>query len=370
MGGRIIMSEIKTPLYDRHVALGGNIVNFGGFLLPTQYAGIKLEHEAVRSKAGLFDVSHMGEFIVTGSDAESFLQKVTINDVGSLRVGQAQYSAMCSKNGGIVDDLLIYKKENEFMLVVNAANLEKDLSWLQSKIEGDVRLENKSDQIGLLALQGPRSREILQTLTDTNLSNIQFYHFAVGKVSRMEAIIARTGYTGELGFEIYASADDIVGIWDSIMNAGKDKGLEPAGLGCRDTLRMEMKFALYGNDIDETTNPIEAGLGWITRLGKNNFIGKDALLEAKTNVIRRLVCLEMTERAIPRQGCPIMMNDENIGIITSGTMSPSLEKGIGIGYVDVPFNKSGTELYVDIRGKMKSAIVVKPPFYKNGSLMD
>jgi aminomethyltransferase len=256
------------------------------------------------------------------------------------------------------------------MLVVNAANLENDLEWLKSHQEGDVKIEDISDKIGLIAVQGPRSRAILQTLTDTTLSNIQFYHFAEGRVSGKEAMIARTGYTGELGFEIYSSANEIGEIWDAIMDAGTDKGLEPAGLGCRDTLRMEMKFALYGNDIDETTNPIEAGLGWITKLGKADFIGKDALLEAKANVTRRLVCLEMTERAIPRNGCPILMNDEIVGTITSGTMSPSLEKGIGIGYVNVPFHKSGTELIVDIRGKMKSAIVVKPPFYKNGSLMD
>ena len=364
------MAEKKTPLYDRHIELGGNMVNFGGFLLPTQYTGIKQEHQAVRSKAGIFDVSHMGEFIVSGQDAESFLQKMTVNDVASLSVGQAQYSAMCFENGGIVDDLLVYKKEDDFMLVVNAANLGKDMEWLKSHLEGDIKIEDISDQTGLVAVQGPRSRDILQTLTDTNLSNIQFYHFTEGKVSGMEAIIARTGYTGELGFEIYASSDDIGEIWDAIMDAGADKGLSPAGLGCRDTLRMEMKFALYGNDIDETTNPLEAGLGWITRLRKDDFMGKKALLEAKANVTRRLVCLEMTERAIPRQGCPILMNDESVGIITSGTMSPSLETGIGIGYVDLPFDRSGTELVVDIRGKMKVAIVVKPPFYKSGSLMD
>jgi aminomethyltransferase len=364
------MKEKKTPLYDRHIDLGGNVVNFGGFLLPTQYSGINQEHNAVRSKAGIFDVSHMGEFIISGSDAEKFLQKITVNDVSSLSKGEAQYSAMCFKNGGIVDDLLIYKKENVFMLVVNAANLENDLEWLKSHQEGDVKIEDISDKIGLIAVQGPRSRAILQTLTDTTLSNIQFYHFAEGRVSGKEAMIARTGYTGELGFEIYSSANEIGEIWDAIMDAGTDKGLEPAGLGCRDTLRMEMKFALYGNDIDETTNPIEAGLGWITKLGKADFIGKDAFLDAKANVTRRLVCLEMTERAIPRNGCPILMNDEIVGTITSGTMSPSLEKGIGIGYVNVPFHKSGTELIVDIRGKMKSAIVVKPPFYKNGSLMD
>ena len=346
------------------------MVSFGGYLLPTHYSGINLEHLGVRSKAGLFDVSHMGEFIISGSDAESFLQKVTVNDVASLSVGQAQYSAMCYANGGMIDDILVYKKKNEFMLVVNAANNEKDLDWLKSHAKGDIRIENMSDDIGLVAIQGPRSRNILQTLTDSNLTNIQFYHFVEGRLNGKKAIISRTGYTGELGFEIYANSDDIGEIWDAIMKAGQDKGLEPAGLGCRDTLRMEMKLALYGNDIDDTTNPIEAGLGWITRLGKTDFMGKKALLEAKANVTRRLVCLEMTERAIPRQGYTILMNDQSVGIITSGTMSPSLETGIGIGYVNRPFDKSGTELLVDIRGRMKSAVVVKPPFYKNGSLMD
>ena len=364
------MQDKNTPLFDRHIELGGNMVSFGGYLLPTHYSGINLEHLGVRSKAGLFDVSHMGEFIISGSDAESFLQKVTVNDVASLSVGQAQYSAMCYANGGMIDDILVYKKKNEFMLVVNAANNEKDLDWLKSHAKGDIRIENMSDDIGLVAIQGPRSRNILQTLTDSNLTNIQFYHFVEGRLNGKKAIISRTGYTGELGFEIYAKSDDIGEIWDAIMKAGQDKGLEPAGLGCRDTLRMEMKLALYGNDIDDTTNPIEAGLGWITRLGKTDFMGKKALLEAKANVTRRLVCLEMTERAIPRQGYTILMNDESVGIITSGTMSPSLETGIGIGYVNRPFDKSGTELLVDIRGRMKSAVVVKPPFYKNGSLMD
>jgi len=364
------MHEKNTPLFDRHIELGGNMVSFGGYLLPTHYSGINLEHLGVRSKAGLFDVSHMGEFIISGSDAESFLQKVTVNDVASLSVGQAQYSAMCYANGGMIDDILVYKKKNEFMLVVNAANNEKDLDWLKSHAKGDIRIENMSDDISLVAIQGPRSRNILQTLTDSNLTNIQFYHFVEGRLNGKKAIISRTGYTGELGFEIYAKSDDIGEIWDAIMKAGQDKGLEPAGLGCRDTLRMEMKLALYGNDIDDTTNPIEAGLGWITRLGKTDFMGKKALLEAKANVTRRLVCLEMTERAIPRQGYTILMNDQSVGIITSGTMSPSLETGIGIGYVNRPFDKSGTELLVDIRGRMKSAVVVKPPFYKNGSLMD
>ena len=364
------MEDKKTPLYEEHLKLEGNMVSFGGYILPTHYRGIKHEHEIVRSKAGLFDVSHMGEFIVSGIDSQEFMQEVTVNDVSQLKVGQAQYSAMCNENGGIVDDILVYKKENEFMLVVNAANHNKDLKWLESKIKGNVSIKDISEITGLVAIQGPRSRDILQMLTDFNLANIQFYNFVIGKVGGKEAVISRTGYTGELGYEIYTSSGDITEIWNNIINAGVDHGIEPVGLGCRDTLRMEMKFALYGNDINETTNPLEAGLGWITKLGKKDFIGKKALLEVKGNILRRLVCLEMIDKAIPRSGYPISLDDEIIGTITSGTMSPSLDKGIAIGYVDVPYTESGTQLFVDIRGKKKAAKIVKPPFYSKGSLMD
>ena len=242
------------------------MVSFGGYILPTHYKGINYEHEIVRSKAGLFDVSHMGEFIISGFDSEEFMQEVTVSDVSQLKIGQAQYSVMCNENGGIVDDILIYKKENEFMLVVNAANHEKDLKWLRSKARGNVLIKDISEATGLIAIQGPRSRDILQMLTDFNLVNIQFYRFVIGKIAGKETVISRTGYTGELGYEIYSSSDDIKVIWDSIINAGADHGIEPVGLGCRDTLRMEMKFSLYGNDINENTNPLEAGLGWVTKL--------------------------------------------------------------------------------------------------------
>ena len=362
------MSEKKTPLYDRHIELSGNVINFGGFLLPTQYAGIKQEHNAVRSKAGLFDVSHMGEFIVSGHDAEKFLQKVTVNDVASLSVGQAQYSAMCYDNGGIVDDLLVYKKDSEYMLVVNAANLVKDFDWLQSHVEGDVNIENKSDDIGLVALQGPRSRDILQTLTDKKLSNIQFYHFSEGKVSGKECITARTGYTGELGFEIYADADEILEIWDAIMDAGSDKGLEPAGLGSRDTLRIEMKYALYGNDIDETTNPIEAGLSWIVKF-KKDFIGKDFLLKYKSSKNqKRLIGFRMLDKAIPRKGYSVLFDNKSIGIVTSGTHSPNLSKGIGLAYIDNQYNKIGNMINIEIRNRLMKAEIVKTPFVQNTSI--
>lgn len=360
----------KTVLYDHHLAQGGNIIPFSGFLLPTHYSSINHEHLAVRERAGLFDVSHMGEFSVSGSGAVSFLQKMTVNDVSALSFGQAQYSAMCYKNGNIVDDLLVYRKEDSFMIVVNAANLEKDWDWMKSHVEDNVVLENVSDEMGLLAIQGPRSRDILRQLTASDLKNVPYYHFYEGKVAGKETVIARTGYTGELGFEIYSANENLAEIWDEIMTAGEVHGIVPAGLGCRDTLRMEMKYALYGNDIDETTNPIEAGLGWITKLDKDEFIGKEALLAAKTNLSRRLVCFEMNERAIPRNGCSILIGDEFIGYVTSGTMSPSLERGIGIGYVNTPYTEAGTDISIDVRGKIKTAVVVKPPFYKKGSLMN
>ena len=364
------MIDKKTELYDSHISLGGNMVSFGGFLLPTHYSGINHEHEIVRSKVGLFDVSHMGEFIISGNDALSFLQKITVNDLELLKVGQAQYSAMCYEDGGIIDDLIVYRQEDDFMMVVNAANREKNIKWLEKNCEGNVHIKDISDDMGLIAIQGPRSRDILQTLTDSNLSSVEFYFFINGKINGYESIISRTGYTGELGYEIYTNSNNVIDVWNSIMDAGSEYGIEPVGLGCRDTLRMEMKYPLYGNDIDETTNPIESGLGWITRLGKKDFIGKNTILEKKKKVERRLVCIEMTEKAIPRSGCQIYIDNELVGNITSGTMSPSLGKGIVIGYVNTPHTEAGINIYVDIRGKRKSGLIVKPPFYKKGSLMD
>lgn len=363
------MSDLKTKLYDTHISLGGQMVSFGGYLLPTHFSGIKHEHEIVRSKVGLFDVSHMGEFIISGNDALSFLQRVTVNDIELLNVGQAQYSAMCYDDGGIIDDLIVYRQEDHYMMVVNASNREKNIKWLEKNCEGNVHLEDISDDMGLIAVQGPRSREVLQMLTDNNLRSVEFYNFINGKINGYEAIISRTGYTGELGYEIYANTNFLVDLWNSILDAGSEYGIEPVGLGCRDTLRMEMKYPLYGNDIDETTNPIESGLGWITRLGKQDFIGKNAIIKKKKKVERRLVCIEMTEKAIPRSGCQIYIDNELVGRVTSGTMSPSLGKGIGIGYVNTPYTEAGIDIHVDIRGKMKKGVIIKPPFYKKGSLM-
>ena len=357
----------KTALYDRHVALNAKLVSFAGYQMPVQYSGIVKEHHAVRKTAGIFDVSHMGEFIVSGPAAEVFLNLVTINDVTSIKTGQAQYSAMCYADGGIVDDLLIYRYDDYFMLVVNASNLEKDYNWLSDQLIHGVTIENRSAEISLIALQGPRSRDILRELTDMTVDDIPFYHFLEGQVADKAVTIARTGYTGELGFELYANNEDITIVWDRLMEAGAQYDLLPVGLGARDTLRLEMKYCLYGNDIDKTTNPIEAGLSWITKLGKSDFIGKSAIIAHKENLRRRLVCIEMQERAVPRSGYKLYRGEEEIGIMTSGTHSPSSNTGIGLAYLNRGFTKSGTEIDVDVRGKLKKAIVVKPPFYKDGT---
>ena len=353
----------QTPLYTKHVELGAKMVDFAGYQMPIQYTGIIQEHNAVRHSAGLFDVSHMGEFIITGDEAEVFLDYVTINDVVSIQPWQAQYSAMCYEDGGIIDDLLIYRYPDHFMLVVNASNKEKDLDWFMAHKLDNVDILDISDQTGLIALQGPKSRSILQNIFDINLNEIDFYWFDVAKINGNSATIARTGYTGELGFEIYADHDNIVKIWDAIMNAGGD-AVEPTGLGCRDTLRMEMKYCLYGNDIDASTNPIEAGLGWITKLDKDNFIGKEALVDAKANMTRKLICIEMIDRGIPRKGYTIVNNGAVVGEVTSGTQSPSLNQGIGLAYVAKGFAKTGTKLKMKVRHKLLNCKVVNSPFIR------
>ncbi len=360
--------EIKrTALFSKHEEFGAKLVTFAGFEMPFQYEGIIKEHLAVRSTAGVFDVSHMGEFIVKGKNAENFLNYITINDVSKLDTNQAQYSAMCYEDGGIIDDLLIYCYNDYYMLVVNAANVEKDFDWLNEHLFDEVTLENRSNEISLIALQGPKSREILSKISESDISDLPFYYFIEGKVAGCDVTIARTGYTGELGFEIYGKNDDIPKIWDALFNIGKPLGLVPIGLAARDTLRMEMKFCLYGNDIDKTTHPYEAGLGWITKVEKGDFIGREAIIKRKENMTRRLACIEMLDKAIPRQGYEIFIDEEKTGYFTSGGQSPSLQKGIGLAYINRPHTKSGTEIEVEIRGKRKRAVIVKPPFYKDGS---
>ncbi|NHZ85877.1 MAG: glycine cleavage system aminomethyltransferase GcvT [Planctomycetia bacterium] len=360
----------RTALFNKHKALNAKLVSFAGYEMPLQYEGVIKEHLAVRTTAGAFDVSHMGEFIVKGKNAENFLNYVTINNVSKIGIGQAQYSAMCYEHGGIIDDLLIYRYRDHYLLVVNAANIEKDYNWLNGHIFDDVTLENRSDEFSLIALQGPKSREILAKISKVDISDIPFYFFKIGKVADCDVTIARTGYTGELGFEIYGINANIPRIWDALFTIGKPMGLVPAGLAARDTLRLEMKFCLYGNDIDETTHPYEAGLGWITKVDKGDFIGRNAVIDRKANMTRRLVCVEMIDKAIPRQGYEIFINDKKIGYFTSGGQSPTLQKGIGLAYISRPYTKSGTEIEVEIRGKRKQAIIVKPPFYKDGTSLN
>ncbi len=359
----------RTALFSKHEALGAKLIPFAGFEMPLQYEGIIKEHLAVRSTAGVFDISHMGEFIVKGKNAENFLNYVSINDVRKLEINQAQYSAMCYDDGGIIDDILIYHYNDYYMLVVNAANIEKDFNWLNEHLFDEAILENRSDEISLIALQGPKSREILLKISESDINDLPFYHFIKGKIADCDVTIARTGYTGELGFEIYGKNEEIPKVWDTLFNIGKPRGLVPAGLAVRNTLRLEMKFCLYGNDIDKTTHPYEAGLGWITKIDKGDFIGREAIMERKENMIRRLVCIEMLEKAIPRQGYEIFINDEKIGYFTSGGQSPSLQKGIGLAYIIRPHTKSGTEIEVKIHGKRKKAVIVKSPFYKDGTAL-
>lgn len=361
----------RTPLHEEHVRLGARLVPFAGFAMPVQYeAGIRAEHEAVRTAAGLFDVSHMGEFDLRGPEALALVSRLTANDPAGLSVGQAQYSVMCREDGGIVDDLVVYRLgEERYRLVVNAANREKDGAHLRREAEGrEVETEDASDRIALLALQGPRAQEILGPLSSVELDPIGFYRFAEGEVAGAPAVVSRTGYTGEDGFELYVEAGDAPRVWRGLLEAGEGSGLLPAGLGARDTLRLEMGYALYGNDIDEGTTPLEAGLGWLVRLEKGDFLGREALVRQKeAGVRRRLRCFRLTERGFPRPGYDVWFDGEAAGEVRSGTVSPSL--GYGIGTVYLPAEAGpGDPVQVAIRDRKVAGEVVKPPFYTDGSL--
>lgn len=362
----------RTPFFEVHQNSGAKLIDFGGFEMPVQYAGILKEHEAVRNRAGMFDVSHMGEILVKGPKALDLIQFVTVNDASKLVPGKVQYSAMCFENGGIVDDLLVYMMNvDEYMLVVNASNKDKDLDWIL-KMNEDFGAEvvDVSDSMCLLAVQGPKSVELLQKLTPINLSEITYYSFKVGDFAgNSDVILSATGYTGEKGFEIYFDGNTVSPhqIWNSIMDAGKDVGLEPAGLGARDTLRLEMGFALYGNDISDKMTPLEAGLGWITKLDKTDFSGKKAIVAQKEAGIPKRLIGFVTEdrRAIPRSHYVLKsLEGEIIGEVTSGGQSPSLGIGIGMGYVKTGFQTPDIEILVEIRGKDYKATVTKPPFIK------
>ncbi|WP_291856829.1 glycine cleavage system aminomethyltransferase GcvT [Marinilabilia sp.] len=357
----------KTVLNDIHQKLGAKMVSFAGFDMPVEYSGINTEHLAVRQAAGIFDVSHMGEFWVKGPHAQKLIQYVTSNDISALPVGKAQYSCLPNHQGGIVDDLIVYHYEAEkYMLVVNASNIEKDWNWINENNSFGAELENASDKISLIAVQGPKAAEILQKLTSVDLSAVSYYSFTCGKVANAEnVIISNTGYTGSGGFELYVFNKEAPDLWNVVMEAGKEFGLQPAGLGARDTLRLEAGLALYGNDLDDSTSPVEAGLGWITKLvDGNDFISRDLFEKQKTEgVERRLKGFVLQERGIPRHGYEIVGSDGYvIGTVTSGTMSPMLKQGIGMGYLKKGFWKPETEIFIRIRNKDVKAKVVKLPF--------
>jgi len=358
----------KTPLNAAHRASGAKMVPFGGWDMPVEYSGLISEHMAVRKAAGLFDVSHMGEFEVEGPGALAFLQRTTANNVAKLVDGQAQYSAFPLANGAPLDDVIVYRRAaDRYLLVVNAGNIEKDFRWLQEQGPQDVRLENKSDAYALLALQGPRAAEILRALTTFDLSGLKYYHFAEAEVDSYPVTVSRTGYTGEDGFEIFVSPQLVEAFWKRLLEAGREKGLVPVGLGARDTLRLEARLCLHGQDMDETTSLVEAGLGWMVSLdeAKGDFPGRAVLAEQKKNgPPRKLVGFEMTGRGIARHGYPVLIHDERVGEVTSGTYAPFLQKNIGLCYVPAARAAVGTELAIDIRERKVPARVVPTPFYK------
>lgn len=362
----VVQATLKrTPLFHAHVRLGARLVPFGGWEMPVQYTSILEEHRAVRSAVGLFDVSHMGEFEFRGPDALNVLQRITTNDVAALPIGGVHYSLMLYPDAGIVDDVTLYRiKEHEFLMTVNASNIEKDWAWITQHLEGDLQAENVSDKTALLAVQGPRAEALLAPLCDIDVRAVRYYHFAKGWIAGAESYISRTGYTGEDGFELFLYASQGERIWDLLLEKGRAHGIVPVGLGARDTLRLEMKYALYGNDIDQTTNPIEAGLGWVVKLNKGEFIGREAVEKVKaTGLTRKLAGFEMVDRAVARHGYRILKGGREIGLVTSGSYGPSVEKSIGIGYVETAHAEVGSEIEVEVRGTPHAARVVPTPFY-------
>ncbi|CAM3418306.1 glycine cleavage system aminomethyltransferase GcvT [Aequorivita lipolytica] len=357
----------NTALTHIHEQLGAKIVPFAGYNMPVSYEGVNAEHETVRNSVGVFDVSHMGEFLITGPKALDLIQKVCSNDVSKIVDGQAQYNCLPNETGGIVDDLIVYKlKDEKYLLVVNASNIEKDWAWISKHNTMGAEMRNLSEDYSLLAIQGPKAIEAMQSLTSEDLSAIKFYTFKVSDFAGIEhVIISATGYTGSGGFEIYCKNNEVEQVWNKVMEAGKEFGIKPIGLAARDTLRLEMGFCLYGNDISDTTSPLEAGLGWITKFTKD-FINSENLKKQKEDgVKRKLVGFELNERGIPRHDYEIANKDgKTIGIVTSGTMAPSLNKAIGLGYVTVENSAPGTEIFIQIRNRPIAATVVKTPFYK------
>ena len=356
-----------TALKHIHESLGAKILPFAGYNMPILYEGVNAEHETVRNGVGVFDVSHMGEFLLSGPNALALIQKVTSNDASTLTIGRAQYSCLPNNHGGIVDDLIVYRmKEEQYLLVVNASNIDKDWEWISSHNDMGAEMRNLSEDYSLLAIQGPKAVEAMQSLTSVDLSAIPYYHFEVADFAGIEhVIISATGYTGSGGFEIYCKNDEVEQVWNKVFEAGAAFGIKPIGLAARDTLRLEMGFCLYGNDINDTTSPLEAGLGWITKFTKD-FVNSESLKKQKEiGVHRKLVGFELLDRGVPRQDYEIVdKNGDVIGIVTSGTMAPSLNKGIGMGYVTTPFSTVDSEIFIRIRKNDVPAKVVKMPFYK------
>ncbi|PID16905.1 glycine cleavage system protein T [Sporosarcina sp. P34] len=359
---------LRTPLFESYKEYGGKTIDFGGWELPVQFSSIKAEHEAVRTKAGLFDVSHMGEVFVSGSGALDYLQKLVTNDVSKLKIGQAQYTVMCNEQGGTIDDFLIYKlEETRYLLVVNATNIEKDVAWMKKQQTDNVVIDNQSSNYALLALQGPIAESVLQKLTDEPLEEIKFFRFKEHvQVGGENVLVSRTGYTGENGFEIYGTPEAIQNLWTKILQEGKEDGVVPAGLGARDTLRFEAGLPLYGQELREDISPLEAGLGFVVKVNKEeDFIGKDILVKQKEQgVERKLVGLEMIDKGIPRTGYKVFVGDQEIGEVTTGTQSPTLKKNIGFALLSTEFTELGTEVEVEIRAKRLKAKVIATPFYK------
>jgi aminomethyltransferase len=357
----------RTPLFEAHLKAGARMVPFGGWEMPVQYAGIVEEHRTVRSSVGLFDVSHMGEFEVEGPGALAALQLLTTNDVAALAVGQVQYSVLCYPAGGIVDDLTVYRLDvDRYMLTVNAANIDKDWAWVTGRTPPGVEAgwRNISAETALIAVQGPRAEHLVQRLADRDVREIGYYRFARGAIAGIATLISRTGYTGEDGFELYLGSGEAERLWSALLEAGRDDGVAPIGLGARDTLRLEMRYALYGNDIDETTNPLEAGLGWVVKPAKGDFIGRDAIEKLRAaGVARRLAGIEMVDRAIARHGYPVLKDGDTVGVVTSGSFGPSVDRAIALAYVPVAHSNVGSELAVEIRGQARPARVVRTPFH-------
>lgn len=364
-----MVNELKrTPLFDEYAKYGGKTIDFGGWELPVQFSSIKEEHDAVRNRAGLFDVSHMGEILVKGNDALSYLQKLLSNDISKIAIGSAQYNALCYENGGVVDDLLVYRLgENRYLLCVNAANIDKDCDWLKQHVEGDVTVDNQSDSYAQIALQGPLSEEVLQSLTGVDLKSLKYFKFIENaEVAGNNVLLSRTGYTGEDGFEVYGEPQAIINVWSAILEAGKEKGVVPAGLGARDTLRFEACLPLYGQELSKDISPLEAGIGFAVKLQKeSDFIGKSALIFQKENGIpRKLVGVEMIDKGIPRHGYKVFKDGVEIGEITSGTQSPLTKRNIGLALIKAEFAQLDNEIEIEIRNKRAKAITCATPFYK------